>query len=84
MATITAERIKEIKTTIQALKEKKARSEGAMKGIEEGWKKQFDFSTVEKAEKKLTELNEEIEISNTRLNKLGEEIEDAAEWDDFE
>jgi uncharacterized protein YPO0396 len=70
-----------LKNKIDSAKTRKARAEGQMEKIEEGWKRDFGVDGREAAEAKLKSLREDVAKDEERLNKLLKEIEEAAPWD---
>jgi len=81
MAVITVEKLTALKGKIDAAKTRKARAEGQMEKIEDGWKRDFGVDGREAAETKLQDIKAELAKDEERLNKLLREIEEAAPWD---
>jgi len=80
--TMTLERYEEIKEKVEALKIKKTKAETTIESIQDRWKKDFGFTSVEEAEKKKEEIKKEIDQCETRLISLSEKIEGLTDWDE--
>jgi uncharacterized protein YPO0396 len=78
---ITVGELTALKNKIDSAKTRKARAEGQMEKIEEGWKRDFGVEGRDAAEAKLKSLREDVAKDEERLNKLLKEIEEAAPWD---
>ena len=73
-----------IKRLIKEAELKSAKSQGVIDSILKGWEEKYGFNTVEDAEKKLAELMEEKKNSDTRLEKLMNDLEKSYDWDKLE
>ena len=81
---MTIEEFEELKEKIENEKEKKNKAKGAMENIENKWEKEYNFSTIEDAEKKENELKKEIEKSEKELNVLLKKIGDIVDEEEIE
>jgi uncharacterized coiled-coil protein SlyX len=70
----------EIKGKIETLKEKKIRAEANLESIVAGWKKSYQITTVEEAQKKLDETEDAIEKNDTKIDDLYKELEGLTNW----
>lgn len=73
-----------IKNIISEAELESAKSQGTKESIEKSWKEEYGFSTLEEAVEKKKELEEELELSNSRLDKLTAELENSQDWDKLE
>ena len=69
-----------IQQKIATLKDKKARAEGALETIKQGWEKTYGFSTLEEAEAKEKELTEERDKLNTLIEDTMAELKGLTNW----
>ena len=69
-----------IKAKIETLKQKKAKAEGSIESILVEWKRAYGFSTIEEAEKHITELDEEIEVYESKLKAIYDELNGLCNW----
>lgn len=69
-----------IKAKIETLKQKKAKAEGSIESILAEWKRAYGFSTIEEAEKHITELDEEIEVYESKLKAIYDELNGLTNW----
>ena len=81
---MTIDEFEELKERIEKEKEIKNKAKGAMENIENKWKKEYDFSTIEDAEKKENELKKEIEKSEKELDTLLKKIGDIVNEEEIE
>lgn len=65
-----------IKRNVEANKEKKARLEGKLSSLMERLEKEFGCKSLKDAEKKLKELNSEMERMEKELTKGVEDIQE--------
>ena len=73
-----------IKRLIKEAELKSAKSQGVIDSITKGWEEKYGFSTVEEAEKKVKELEEEKARIDERLEKLMRDLTDSYDWDRLE
>lgn len=69
-----------IKQKIETLKQKKAKAEGSIESIEANWEKQFQFSTIEEAQKKLDEYEKTINENENQIDELYKELNELTNW----
>lgn len=74
---------KRIKGKIAELKTKSAESTGKIKAIEDVWQNKYGFKTLEEAEKKLAEIDKEIDEKNTKKETLMKKLEESFPWEKF-
>ena len=73
-----------IKKLIKEAELKSAKSQGVIDSITKGWQEKYGFSTIEEAEKKLTELDAEQKRLEERIQKLMDDLEKSYDWDKLE
>lgn len=73
-----------IKRLIKEAELKSAKSQGVIDSITRSWQEKYGFSTVEEAETKLKELEEEKKRIDERLEKLMKELYESYDWDKLE
>ena len=73
-----------IKRLIKEAELKSAKSQGVIDSITRSWKEKYGLSTVEEAETKLKELEEEKKRIDERLEKLMKELYESYDWDKLE
>lgn len=78
---MTSQKFEEIKNSIASATKKRDMAEGAKQKIVESWSRDYDISTQEEVEAKLSELEKEIESDKNKKNKLMEKLEASADWD---
>jgi chromosome segregation ATPase len=83
MAKMTVDRIQEIRDTIDDIKDKRSRAEGKLEQILKTWKNDFDCDSVEEVEKKIVQIEGEIEGLKKKMSSLSDDIEKAADWDEI-
>jgi predicted nucleic acid-binding Zn-ribbon protein len=69
-----------IKSKIEILKQKKAKAEGAIETISAEWKKTYGFESVQDAEKKYNELEDELETVEKKIATIYEELTGLTNW----
>lgn len=69
-----------IKSKIEVLKQKKAKAEGAIESILENWKTTYGFSSIEDAEKKLSELTTQQQAIETEVEDYFTELKELTNW----
>ena len=69
-----------IKAKIETLKRKKAKAEGSIESILAEWKRSYGFSTIEEAKKHVSELDEEIEVYESKLKAIYDELNGLTNW----
>ena len=69
-----------IKNKIDALKEKRAKAEGAMESILENWKVEHKISTVEEAEDLLKFMEEKLTDTQNTIDELYEQLKGLTNW----
>ena len=80
---MTVDRISKIKETLKALSEKKAKAEGANENYLNQLKKEFGITSIEEAESKIEELQNNLRIKEKRLKTTGDKIEEITDWDEL-
>lgn len=78
---MTSKEFEIIKEKIASATKKRDMAEGAKNKIIENWQKEYDISTQEEVETKLSELESEIESDKEKRDKLIKKLEDSADWD---
>ena len=59
---------------------KRDMAEGAKNKIIESWSRDYNISTQEEVEAKLSDLEKDIEADKIKRNKLMEKLEASADW----
>lgn len=77
---LTVEQIPDVKKKIDALKEKRARAEGAIENIRRRWKEEFKCESKEAVDEKIKELEVEVVEVDRRIGVLLEKIDKAYDW----
>ena len=72
----------ELKSRIERAKTESIRSQGAIDQIKETWKQEYGFDTLEEAEKKLAEFEQQIVQKTERREILKKQLEEIIpeEW----
>jgi len=71
----------QIKEKIVSATKNRDMAEGAKQKIVESWSKEYDISTQEEVETKLSELEKEIEADKEKRDKLMKKLSESADWD---
>lgn len=74
-----ADRIEEIRETIEDLKDKKSKAQGRLEGIESTWKDDYEIDSLEDAEKLIKKLEKERDSLQEKETDLEKEIEELVE-----
>jgi DNA repair exonuclease SbcCD ATPase subunit len=77
---MTPERFSQIKKSIEIAKTNRDKAEGAKQKIEEQWKSDYDLDSLEEAENKIKELEEEIDSDKKKLEKMYAQLEKVTDW----
>jgi predicted transcriptional regulator len=64
----------QLKQKIERKKAESQKAEGVIEQIKSDWQKQYGISTLEEAEKKLSEMDQQIETKQKRLDTLQEKL----------
>jgi DNA repair exonuclease SbcCD ATPase subunit len=78
---MTPERFSQIKKSIETAKTNRDKAEGAKQKIEEQWKEEYNIDSLEDAENKIKELEEEIESDKKKLEKMYSQLEKITDWE---
>ena len=70
-----------LKKDIEEAKSKRSRIEGVLEQDMKRLKDEYKCNSIEEAEKKLDELNKEIDEGEIALYDLMKQIEELAQWD---
>ena len=74
------DKIKELKKNIEEAKQEKAENEGAIKNMMERLKNEFELASLNQAEKRIGQLEKEIEITKSDLETEYEALRQAYDW----
>jgi hypothetical protein len=80
---MTVEKFNQIKSKIEQAKSSKDRAIGAKQKIEENWKNEFDIDSIEEAENKVKEIEDEIAKDKVKLEKQYSQLEKITDWDEL-
>lgn len=77
---IDTRQFESIKQKMETLKNKKAKAEGAIESIAQQWKEQYGITTIEEAEAKKNELEQEMESVNDEISTYYKELNGLTNW----
>jgi len=80
---MTAAEVQKIRTSIDEKKRKNDRAEGAIESIQQEWKRQFGFETIEEAQNKLKELGENADLYAEQEEKIVEQLKELVNWENL-
>ena len=76
--------VKRIKKLIQEAEVKSAKAQGVIDSLEEKWKERFGEGSLKVAKEQLAKLKETIEKQERKKTELEEELENLYDWDTLE
>ena len=82
MKEMSVERVAEIQDVLHKAQERKNRTEGALEQLETRMKEEYECDSVEELEVKKDQLDSQLTKLEKRFDRLLNELEEVANWDD--
>lgn len=77
-------KVQEIKETIANCEIESAKAKGVIESIEADWEKEFGTKDINVVKEKLAEMEDELKTSDSRMEKLYNDLLNSYDWDKLE
>ena len=79
---MTGEEIIRIKKKIEAKKVQRIKAQTTIENIQKEWKEKYNINTVEEADTKIGQLNEDIKTTEKQIDRVSAKLEELTDWED--
>ena len=79
---MTGEDIIRIKKKIEVKKVQGIKAQTTIENIQKGWKEKYNINTVEEAEAKTKQLDEELSTTGKQIERVSVKLENLTDWED--
>ncbi len=79
---MTGEEIIRVKKKIEAKKVQRIKAQTTIENIQKEWKEKYSINTVDEAETKIEQLNEDIKTTEKQIDRVSTKLEELTDWED--